>query len=48
MSGLVVGGLVVGIVAYVCYNLLVAQIDRVIYKMEAGAIEFMDVLNEPS
>jgi len=43
-----VGGLVVGIVAYVCYNLLVAQIDRVIYKMEAGAIEFMDVLNEPS
>lgn len=43
-----VGGLIVGIVAYVCYNLLVAQIDRVIYKMEAGAIEFMDVLNEPS
>lgn len=43
-----VGGLVVGIIAYVCYNLLVAQIDRVIYKMEAGAIEFMDVLNEPS
>lgn len=43
-----VGGLTVGIIAYVCYNLLVAQIDRVIYKMEAGAIEFMDVLNEPS
>lgn len=43
-----VGGLIVGIIAFVCYNLLVAQVDRVIYKMEAGAIEFMDVLNEPS
>jgi len=43
-----VGGLIVGILAYVCYNLLVAQVERVIYKMEAGAIEFMDVLNEPS
>lgn len=43
-----VGGLIVGIIAFVCYNLLVAQIDRVIYKMEAGAIEFLDVLNEPA
>ncbi len=43
-----VGGLVVGIVAYVCYNLLVAQVEKVINKMEASTIEFLDLLNEPA
>jgi len=42
-----VGGLIVGIVAYVCYNLLVAQVEKVIHKMEARTIEFLDLLNEP-
>jgi biopolymer transport protein ExbB len=43
-----VGGLIVGIMAYVGYNLLVAQVEKVINKMEASAIEFLDLLNEPA
>lgn len=43
-----VAGLVVGIIAYVGYNVLVANVEKVIYKMEARTIEFMDLLNEPS
>lgn len=43
-----VGGLIVGIMAYICYNLLVAQVDKVIHKMEARTIEFLDLLNEPA
>jgi biopolymer transport protein ExbB len=42
-----VGGLIVGIVAYFGYNYLVALVERIIYKMESNAIEFMDLLNEP-
>ncbi|MDR1055943.1 MAG: MotA/TolQ/ExbB proton channel family protein [Prevotellaceae bacterium] len=40
-------GLFVGILAYFGYNYLVAQIERIVYKMEANTIEFMDLLNEP-
>jgi biopolymer transport protein ExbB len=43
-----VGGLIVGIIAYVLYNILVAKIDRLIFLLEARASEFMDVLNEPA
>lgn len=43
-----VAGLVVGILAFVFYNLLVASIEKVVYKMEARSIEFLDLLNEPS
>lgn len=42
-----VGGLIVGIMAYVAYNFLVARIESVVYKMENAAIDFMDLLNEP-
>jgi biopolymer transport protein ExbB len=42
-----VGGLIVGIIAYVGYNYLVGRIEKVVYKMENTAIEFMDLLNEP-
>lgn len=42
-----VAGLVVGIIAYVGYNFLVARIGRVVYQMENDALEFMDLLNEP-
>lgn len=42
-----VGGLIVGIIAYVGYNILVANVEKVIYKMEARSIEFLDLLNEP-
>ena len=43
-----VGGLIVGIIAFIFYNVLVAQIDKVVNLLESKSIEFMDVLNEPS
>ncbi len=43
-----VGGLVVGIIAYIFYNILVARIQKVVYKLEITASEFMDVLHEPA
>lgn len=41
-------GLVIGIIAYVGYNILVARVEKVIHKMEATSIEFMDLLHEPA
>ena len=43
-----VAGLVVGIIALFAYNYLVARINRVMNRMEARSIEFMDLLNEPA
>ncbi|MCK8524337.1 MotA/TolQ/ExbB proton channel family protein [Aquimarina sp. D1M17] len=43
-----VGGLVVGIVAYIGYNHLVVRTDKVIHTMEAQAVDFLDLLNEPA
>ena len=43
-----VGGLVVGIVAYICYNYLVARISNVVFVLESRTTEFIDVLNEPA
>lgn len=42
-----VGGLVVGIIAYIGYNHLVVRTDKVIHSMEANAVDFLDLLNEP-
>ena len=42
-----VAGLIVGIIAYIGYNLLVARVEKVIYKMEARSTEFLDLLHEP-
>ena len=42
-----VGGLVVGIPAYFGYNYLVARIEKLIFRMEATTIAFMDILNQP-
>ncbi|WP_211363139.1 MotA/TolQ/ExbB proton channel family protein [Gelidibacter salicanalis] len=42
-----VGGLIVGIVAYMAYNHLVVKTDKVVYQMEAHSLEFLDHLNEP-
>lgn len=42
-----VAGLIVGIIAYVGYNHLVNRTDKVIHKMEAHAVDFLDLLNEP-
>jgi biopolymer transport protein ExbB len=43
-----VAGLIVGITAYFAYNILVSNIEKVVYKMEAATTEFMDLLNEPA
>lgn len=43
-----VGGLVVGILAFIFYNILVSRIEKVVYLLEAKATEFMDVLHEPA
>ena len=43
-----VAGLVVGIIAYMGYNHLVNRTDKVVHKMEANAVEFLDLLNEPA
>lgn len=43
-----VGGLIVGIIAYIFYNVLVARVQKVVYKLEITASEFMDVLYEPA
>jgi len=41
-------GLTVGIIAYICYNILVARIEKVVFMLEARATEFMDLLHEPA
>lgn len=41
-------GLFVGIFAFVGYNLLVANVEKVIYNMERTSLEFMDLLQEPA
>ncbi len=42
-----VAGLTVGIIAYFGYNVLVANIEKVVNSLEANTTEFMDLLNEP-
>ena len=42
-----VAGLVVGIIAYFAYNVLVANVEKVVNDLEAHTTEFMDLLNEP-
>jgi len=40
-------GLIVGIIAFIGYNALVAMVEKVVYKMEATTVDFIDLLNEP-
>lgn len=42
-----VAGLIIGIVAYIAYNSLVARVNKVVHMMEASSIEFLDLLEEP-
>lgn len=42
-----VGGLIVGIIAFITYNYLVAKVEKVIHKMEGTAMDFVDLLDEP-
>lgn len=41
-----VGGLIVGIVTLFLYNYLVGQINRIVNRLEANTLDFMDVINE--
>jgi len=41
-------GLMVGIVAYVGYHILNMMVDKIILKLETDAIEFIDLLEEPT
>jgi biopolymer transport protein ExbB len=41
-------GLIIGLLAYVGYNFLNAQIDKTVNRMEAASAEFIDVLQEPT
>ena len=40
-------GLLVGIVAYLGYNFLVARVQKIIHKMEYTSVDFIDLLQEP-
>jgi len=42
-----VAGLIVGIIAYIGYNHLVNITNKVVHSMEAHAVDFLDLLNEP-
>ena len=41
-------GLMVGIIAFLAYNALVAKVEKVVFRLEANTTEFMDLLNEPA
>lgn len=41
-------GLIIGLLAYVAYNYLNAQINKTVNKMEAASVEFLDILHEPT
>lgn len=41
-------GLIIGILAYIGYSYLNAQINRVENKMDAASAEFVDILQEPT
>lgn len=41
-------GLAIGIFAFVGYNLLVSNVEKVVFEMERNTTEFMDLLQEPS
>ena len=43
-----VAGLIVGIVALFAYNYLVARIIKIMNRLEARTMDFMDLLNEPA
>ena len=41
-------GLGIGILALIAYNLLVSMVEKVVHKMEATTVEFIDMLQEPA
>jgi len=43
-----VAGLIVGIIAFFCYNILVARVQKIVFTLQFRASEFMDLLHEPA
>lgn len=41
-------GLIIGLLAYMAYNFLNAQVDKTANKMEVATSDFMDILQEPT
>ena len=41
-------GLVVGVLAFICYHWLNARIDKIAHRMEDAQQKFLDMLNEPA
>ena len=41
-------GLIIGLLAYIAYNYFNAQINKNVNRMEAAAVEFLDILQEPT
>jgi biopolymer transport protein ExbB len=41
-------GLTIGLLGYIGYNFLNAQLDKTINKMESASAEFIDILQEPT
>lgn len=41
-------GLAIGIIAFIGYNILVSQVEKVVYNMELVTVEFIDFLQEPA
>ena len=41
-------GLAAGIIAYIAFNLLTSMVEKVIFKMEAHSVDFIDLLQAPS
>lgn len=41
-------GLIIGLIAYIMYSYLNAQVDKTANKMEASSAEFVDILQEPT
>ena len=43
-----VAGLIVGILAYLAYNILTSAVNSVVYKLELTSMNFIDLLQEPA
>lgn len=41
-------GLIVGVLAYLAYNSLVSMVNKVVFKLELTASDFLDLLQEPA
>jgi biopolymer transport protein ExbB len=43
-----VAGLIVGVIAFLAYNFLVARVQKIVHQMEYTSFEFIDLLQEPT